>query len=290
MVNVIDDAGEFIGRGVRTIISGAADRPPLRREPDDPGLLPYGGAAWLVHGDQSMLVGGVRALLLQTLHPAVMSGVAQHSDYKRDPLGRLQRTGRFVGETTFGTLEQAEQSLALVRSIHTRVEGVTPAGKSYSASDPRLLEWVHVTEVDSFLRAHQRFGTHPANDDDADAYIEEMAAVGEGLGVERAPRDRAELAASLESFRPELVVDRQCREAIRWLMFPPLPIPARPAYGVLLSASIGFLPTWARRMMWLPKAPLADPLIVRPTTTAMLRVLGWAFAVSFDRDEQPPEQ
>lgn len=114
-----------------------------------------------VHADASMFVGGLRALLLQSLHPLAMAGVAEHSDYRGDPWGRLQRTSTFLAETTFGPATDAQRAVDKVRGIHRRVRGVAPDGTPYEASDPHLLEWVHIAEIDSFLLAHQLYGAEP---------------------------------------------------------------------------------------------------------------------------------
>ncbi len=116
---------------------------------------------WRVHADASIFVGALRALLLQSLHPLAMAGVADHSDYRADPWGRLQRTARFLAATTYGTEAQAEQACATVRRVHRRVHGIAPDGRPYDANDPHLLTWVHIAEADSFLAAYQRYGAHP---------------------------------------------------------------------------------------------------------------------------------
>ena len=266
-----------LGRGIRQMLAGD-DEPPARPVPieDDPGLFGPDSATWEVHGDAAMIVGGVRALLLQTLHPPTMAGVADHSTYRSDPLGRLHRTGRFIGATTFGTTEEAEQAIVAVRRIHTRITGTTPDGTPYDATDPHLLQWVHCTEIDSFLRARERYGATPLGPGRADRYVEEMAVVAERLGVVDPPRTQAELRRTLSSYRPELAVGRQARETVRFLAWPPLPLAARPAYAVTFSAAVSMLPGFARRRLWLPVAPLAEPLAIRPAATALLRTLGWA--------------
>ena len=111
-----------------------------------------------VHGDSAMFVGGLRALLLQSLHPLAMAAVAGHSGYRGDPWGRLQRTSYFLAVTTFGRASDAQQAIARVRAIHERVTGTAPDGRPYAASDPHLLTWVHIAEADSFLSAYSRFG------------------------------------------------------------------------------------------------------------------------------------
>lgn len=268
-----------LGAGVREMIAGTSEPPeprfPIARA-DDPGWFGPGSATWRVHGDLSMFVGGLRALLLQTLHPLAMAGVADHSDYRADPWGRLHRTGEFVAATTYGDSAAAERAVALVRRIHERVVGIAPDGRPYAATDPHLVTWVHVTEVDSFLAAHQRYGVRPLDPVDADRYVAEMAQVCEALGGEAPPTDVAGLRSWIDGVRPELAVGRQARDAVRFLLVPPVPLAARGAYGVISAAAVGLLPAWARRKLWLPTAPLADPLIVRPATRALLGGLGWA--------------
>ena len=243
---------------------------------DDPGLFGPGSATWEVHGDASMIIGGLRALLLQTTHPLTMAGVADHSDYRSDPLRRLHRTASFVGTTTFGTVKEAERSIAVVRRIHDRVVGQAPDGRPYDANDPHLLSWVHCTEVDSFIRARMRYGTTELTRGTPDRYIGEMATIATKLGVVDPPASRAELREQLEAFRPELAIGRQARETVRFLAWPPLPLATRPVYGLVFPAAVSMPPGFARRLLWLPAAPLAEPLAIRPAATVLMRTLGWA--------------
>lgn len=272
--------GQF-GRGIRRVLAGTPEIPtrPVSVD-DDPGLFGPDSTTWEVHSDPSMIIGGLRALLLQTMHPLAMAGVADHSNYRTDPLGRLHRTGGFVGTTTFGTTAEAEQAIRVVRKVHERVRGTAPDGRPYAATDPHLLQFVHCTEVDSFLRARERYGTHPLSHrpgaDSGDLYIEEMAVVAEKLGAHRAPRSRKELASALDGYRAEHHIGSQARETVRFLSWPPLPLATRPAYGLAFAAAVSMLP---RRMQWqlrLPIAPLAEPLTIRPAATVLMRALGWA--------------
>ena len=155
-----------------------------------------------VHADASMFVGGLRALLLQSLHPLAMAGVAEHSDYRGDPWGRLQRTSTFLAVTTFGPATDAQRAVDKVRGIHRRVNGVAPDGRPYAASDPHLLEWVHIAEVDSFLLAHQLYGAHPLDQSARDGYVADTARIAAALGVVDPPQTERELAERIEAFRP----------------------------------------------------------------------------------------
>ena len=130
-----------------------------------------------VHGDASMYVGGLRAVLLQTMQPQAMTAVAEHSGYRGDMWGRLARTSRFLAVTTFGTAEHAQQAVDVVRAIHDRVIGTMPDGTPYDANDPHLLEWVHIAEIHSFLLAHQRFGARPLDQAGCDEYVAQTAFV-----------------------------------------------------------------------------------------------------------------
>ena len=115
-------------------------------------------------------------------------GVAQHSDYRGDPWGRLQRTSTFLAVTTFGTATDAQRAVDKVRGIHRRVHGQAPDGRTYRADDPHLLQWVHIAEVDSFLRAYQLYGATPLDQDSRDAYVADTARVAAALGVLDPPR------------------------------------------------------------------------------------------------------
>jgi uncharacterized protein (DUF2236 family) len=231
----------------------------------------------LVHGDSSMFIGGIRALLLQSLHPLAMAAVAGHSGYRGDPWGRLQRTSYFLAVTTFGRVGDAQEAIGRVRAIHERVTGTAPDGRPYAASDPRLLTWVHIAEADSFLHAHSLFGARPLDQAGRDGYVADLARIGAALGVPEPPRTEAELAARIEEYRPELAATAQAREAARFLLLnPPLPIIARPPYGVLAAAAVSLLPGWARRPLWLPRLPIAEAAVVRPAGHALIHAIRWA--------------
>lgn len=259
-----------------------APRAPEVRPPGDNGLFGPHSVTWKVHGDLAMLVGGLRALLLQTLHPLAMAGVAEHSQYRQDPWGRLRRTAAFLRTTTFGSTAAAEAAIASVRAVHERVRGVAPDGRPYSAGDPHLLMWIHVTEVDSFLTAYQRYGGGQLSPAGADGYVAEMGEVARRLGVAEPPTTTDELRAVMDGFRPELRAGRQARDAVRFLLVPPVAWSARPAYGVIAASAVTLLPAWARCKLSFPPLIGAD-LVVRPTGFALLRTLTWALTAPDDQ-------
>ncbi|HEY7720357.1 MAG TPA: oxygenase MpaB family protein [Pedococcus sp.] len=237
--------------------------------PDDP--------IWRVHADASMFPAGLRALLLQSLHPLAMAGVAAHSGYQGDPWGRLQRTSEFLATTTFGTIEHAERQIARVRAIHARVRGTAPDGRPYAASDPHLLAWVHVTEADSFLTAFQRYAAQPLSAEEADRYVAQTGFVNERLGVVEPPRTVAELRAAIESYRPELRSTPEARAAARFLLVhPPLPLAARPGYAALAAGAVAMLPLWARLPLRLPYLPITERVVSRPVGGLATALVRWA--------------
>ncbi|MEU8841567.1 oxygenase MpaB family protein [Streptomyces roseus] len=218
----------------------------------------------LVHADASMYVGGLAALLLQSLHPQAMAAVWAHSGFMGDPWGRLQRTSTFLAVTTFGTDQDAAQAVRRVRGVHDRIGGVTSQGEPYRASDPHLLAWVHVAEAECFLRAYQRYGRRPLNRAGQDAYVRDMALVAARLGAEEPPATRAELSARLARYRGELRSTAESRETTEYLLsHPPLPRAVRVPYALLAAAAVDLLPPWARRQLSLPlTARLLRPLAV----------------------------
>lgn len=238
--------------------------------PDDP--------VWRVHADASMFPGGVAALLLQSLHPLAMAGVAGHSGYRGDPWGRLQRTSHFLATTTFGTVEDAEAAIGRVRAVHERVRGRDPRGREYRASDAHLLRWVHVAEAHSFLAAFQQFAVDPLSPAEADTYVEQSALVAERLGATDLPLTVTELADALEGFRPELEATDAARDAARFLLLdPPLPWAARPGYGLIASGGVSLLPGWARRALRLPVVGVGT-VAARGLGSLGTRAVRWAMA------------
>ncbi len=208
-----------MARTVRRAIGINETAAPDRHRPR--GGVPAARTAWPGWSTPtcpSMLIGGVSALLLQTLHPLAMAGVAEHSSYQEDPLGRLRRTASFVGTTTFGTVAEAEAAIAQVHRVHRRVNGIAPDGRPYSADDPELVTFIHVAEVSSFLASSQRYGPRPLTPEECDQYYEEVAPVALALGATWVPRSSAEVESYLLRVRPELYAGPQAKAARDWLL------------------------------------------------------------------------
>jgi uncharacterized protein (DUF2236 family) len=232
-----------------------------------------------VHNDCAMFVGGMAALLLQSLHPLAMAAVADHSGYRSDPWGRLQRTSHFVAATTFGRKDYAMAAIANVRAVHEHVTGTAPDGRPYAASDPELLTWVHVAEAYAFLRAYEVYGERPLGQAARDGYVADMALIAAELGVPDPPRTEAEVLAAISRYRPELAGTPQAWEAARFLLRePPLPLVLRPVYAGLAAAAVALLPRWARRELKIPVLPLADAALARPAGHLVVTAIRWGIS------------
>jgi uncharacterized protein (DUF2236 family) len=236
----------------------------------------------IVHSDSSMFIGGMRALLFQSLHPLAMAGVAQHSDYRGDPWGRLQRTADFVAATSFAPADVAQRAVDIVVNVHKRVKGTASDGREYSASDPHLLRWVHVAEVDSFMRAHQAYGATPLDSAGYDAYVADMAVIARKLGVPAPPTSVQGLKDQIAQFRPELHGTTESRDAAKYLLLtPPLEFAARVPYSLIAAAAIAILPTWARADLRLPYLPVTEQLVVKPIGQLISSTIRWATSGDF---------
>jgi uncharacterized protein (DUF2236 family) len=257
--------------------------------PGDPGLFGPGSMTWPVAGDTAVFVGGIRALLVQAAHPEVAAGVAQHSRYREDPLGRLTRTAAYVTATSFGAMPEVRRAVAVVRGRHRPVAGHSDRGLPYDASNPALAAWVHNTLTDSFLTAYRVYGARPCPPADADRYVREQTRVGELLGAAPLPDTAAVLTAWVAS-HPALAPSPASAQAIRFLRHPPLPPAIRTVYHVLLRAAVATLPSRIREITGLPSRP-GDLTAGRAAVTTLRWALGsspdWQLALARTRATAP---
>jgi uncharacterized protein (DUF2236 family) len=255
----------------------------VRREPpprcDDPERSYFAPDSIVrqVHGDlPAMLIGGLASLFLQSLHPLAMAGVAQHSRYREDPLGRLERTASFLAVTSFGSRDEANRAIESVRQIHASVTGMASDGRPYEASDPELLTWVHAAEVASFLAGYQAYGPRSLSDEERDRYLAEVSRVALDLGAEQVPGSVDELNDYFTAMRPELCLSADARTARNFLLrgvrrWPP----EVAAHGIMIAAAQGILPPWARRELRLITFPASDRLAVRPVAHGLCVAMRW---------------
>ena len=228
------------------------------------GLFGPDSVTWRLHQEPILLLGGLRSLYLQALHPRAVAAVAQNSGYRADPWGRLTRTSAYVGTVVWGTTEEVEQAARRVRRRHARMSAVDPrTGERYRVDEPDLLRWVHVAEVESFLTTATRAGVR-LTAEEIDGYYTEQLKAAELMGLDPAtvPSTAAEVAAYYDEVQPQLGLTKESVETALFLTVPPVPEswggravrlgltlgPTRWAYFGIAATAVGLLPPWARRM------------------------------------------
>jgi uncharacterized protein (DUF2236 family) len=203
-----------------------------------------------VNRERVLLVGGQRALVMQLAHPLVAAGVARHSDFPARALNRLRRTLDLSLTLIYGPPDEAEAAAAGIRAVHDRVVG-TAGGRSYSANDPHLLQWVNATLIDTTLLVYERF-VRPLGEGELRRYYEEAAASSTAFGIlpEVIPPD-------LDAFRgymSEMIAGRELRATqdgvrlVRDVLQPPLPLPLRLPTAVIRQITLALLPERIREM------------------------------------------
>jgi len=258
-------ATRYVGSMTHADVTGLVERSAVAytagvpEQSADDGFFGPASVTWRTGADLSAPVAGLRALLIQALHPLAMAGVDKHSDWREDPVGRLAATSAYLATVSYGERAAAERAAARVRRIHTRVTGIDDVtGRPYAASDPALLLWVHAALVDSTLAARRLFGTPPSAAD-ADAYVAEMVVAAELIGVprQRVPATVAALGAYLESMRPELACTPAARESMAYLLDPAgLDEDIAEIWADIRAGAIGSLPEWARELYGFDAEPL----------------------------------
>ncbi len=249
------DATGLVERSAAAYAEGVPERPA------DDGFFGPASVTWRATGDLSAPVAGLRALLMQALHPLAMAGVDQHSDWREDPVGRLAATSAYLATVSFGEKAAAEQAAARVRRIHEYVRGTDAiTGRPYAAGDPALLLWVHAALVESTIVARHWFGA-PLEPADADRYVAEMVVAAELVGVPRdlVPASAAELAGYVESVRPELACTPAASESMAYLLDPPgLGEDLAEIWQDIRAGAIGSLPDWACELYGYRPEPMTD--------------------------------
>jgi uncharacterized protein (DUF2236 family) len=230
----------------------------------DVGLFGPGSVTWKLHREPILLLGGLRSLYLQALHPRAVAAVAQNSGYRSDPWGRLTRTSEYVGTVVYGSTPQVQAAASRLRRLHARMSAVDPStGERFQINEPDLLRWVHIAEVESFLSTARRAGLR-LTDAEVDQYYTEQLRAAElvGLDPSTVPATAAEVAAYFEAVRPGLGLTKDSAETALFLTVPPVPEswgsrpvrlgltlgPTRLAYFGIAGTAFALLPPWARKM------------------------------------------
>lgn len=262
---------DFFSVRFRKLLSGAPDgNPPwldVIAGGEGGGLYLPNEAPWVIHRDFGTLVGGIRALLVQALHPATLAGVMNHSRYEKEPLGRLAGTIRWLTVTTFGSTAAVQAEASRVNRMHTRVVGENPV--PYRAADPHLLLWVHIAFMDSFLHAHELYCSAPIPGG-ADAYVNQWGRSVEPLGLTDVPVSSAELDRYMERFQSELHFDENTQSVVHFIKNPPLPKAVKPVYALLFKAAVVSLRPEHRELLGLK---VQSPKLVTASTRFALKAI-----------------
>lgn len=275
---------EFLSKRFRRLLSGDPNGIPpwlqVVAEGEEPGFFLPTDAPWVVHADFGTLVGGIRALLMQALHPGSLTGVKDHSRYEKDPLGRLAGTIRWLTVTTFGSKTAVMAEAGRVNRLHKSVTGSYQTGsgeqRDYRAADKDLLLWVHIAFMESFLVAHEMYSSRPipagSAPSGADNYISQWSVSVAPLGLKATPMNRAELDAAINDVRDNgvLATTADTVDVVRFIKNPPLPNLAKPIYGLLFDAAVVSMRPEFRQALGLRAKP---KWLVQPTTRAVLRIM-----------------
>jgi uncharacterized protein (DUF2236 family) len=245
--------------------------------PSDDALFVRDTPIRQVHADiVGMMTGGVRALLLQMLHPHALQGVLDHSNFREDMHGRLRRTARFIAVTTFGHRDEAMKAIDRVNRIHARVGGTLPDGSRYEATNPRTLAWVHVTEAQSFLAGYIRHVRPNMTGHEQDEYYRQFAVIARALGADPVPETRAEADRIFRELRHDLSASPAAREVAQLVLGQRPPGTPVAVQTMITADAVAMLPDWARDMLRLQR-PMLTALPARAATWGMGRTLRWAF-------------
>lgn len=238
---------DLIRKTIREMVGGSSGPPVAFLTPKgDRGLFGPESIAWKVHADFiSMMIGGISSLVLQALHPQALAGVWDHSSFREDLKGRLGRTAFFIAATTYGSQVMANKIIEKVNQIHTKITGLDEFNRPYSATDPHLLAWVHLTETLSFLEAYQNYRSPKLTNQEQDQYFKEMKALGEMLGARNLPDTLKGTQEAIASYIPELYFGDRAKSIIQLLAEFPSNLQSKPFVKLISRAGFINLPTWA---------------------------------------------
>lgn len=252
---------DLIRKTIREMVGGGGPPVAFLTPKGDRGLFGPESVVWKVHADFiSMMIGGISSLILQALHPQALAGVWDHSSFRQDLRGRLGRTAFFIAATTYGSVEMANNIIEKVNQIHTKITGFDEFGQPYSATDPHLLSWVHLTETSSFMGSFEDYRHEKLSAQDKDQYFLEMGFIGKRMGTSDLPVTYQSTSVAIKSYIPELYFGERAKSILHLLENFPSNLTAKPFIKLIIRAGIMNLPDWA------------FPLIQRPTPNYIERL------------------
>lgn len=253
---------ELIRKTIREMVGGNGPPVAFLTPKGDLGLFGPDSIAWKVHSDFiSMMIGGISSLIMQALHPQALAGVWDHSSFREDLKGRLGRTAFFIAATTYGPTDMANNVIKKVNHIHAKITGLDEFGKPYSATDPHLLSWVHLTETRSFMSSYEVYRREKLSANEKDQYFLEMQSLAKRMGAANIPATYRETDSAIKIYIPELYFGDRARSIINLLEHFPSSLSAKPFIRLISRAGFLNLPDWVY------------PIIEKPTPTYLERLL-----------------
>ena len=241
---------ELIRKTIREMVGGSGPPIAFLTPKGDRGLFGPESIAWKVHADFiSMMIGGISSLILQALHPQALAGVWDHSSFREDLKGRLGRTAFFIAATTYGSTEMANNVIEKVNRIHTKITGLDEFANPYSATDPHLLAWVHLTETRSFMSSFEDYRKEIISPKEKDRYFFEMKSLGERMGAKDLPSTYANTERAIQAYIPELYFGERASSIIDLLENFPSNLTAKPFIKLISRAGFLNLPDWVYPMI-----------------------------------------
>jgi uncharacterized protein (DUF2236 family) len=265
-----------IGERVRGITGSTASLDDFAKPEGDAGLFGPNSVAWQVHADfTAMMVGGLSSLIVQSLHPRALAAVWDHSDFRHKLKERLGRTAYFVAATTYGSEATALNAIHRVNTIHANIRGIDLQGELYVANEPRLIRWVHLVEVTSFLAAYQHLAKQPLSPQACDQYISEMSRVGHLLGAVDLPLTYSAAQAELLGFADELSFDARAQEVLRIIQAYPVDVLDKPWMALILKCAFDVIPSWLLALMGQSPACVAEKQLTRLAVQLSAQPVQW---------------
>ncbi len=255
---------DLIRKTIREMVGGGGPPVAFLSPKGDRGLFGPESVAWKVHADFiSMMIGGISSLIMQALHPQAIAGVWDHSSFREDLKGRLGRTAFFIAATTYGSVEMADKIIEKVNQIHTKITGLDEFGKPYSATDPHLLAWVHLTETLSFMSSYESYRKESLSTQDKDQYFLEMSMLGKRMGAKDLPITYSDTSNAIKSYRSELYFGERAQSILNLLENFPSNLTAKPFIKLISRAGILNLPDWVYPLIQKPTPSYFERLAVR---------------------------
>ena len=255
---------ELIRKTIREMVGGSGPPVAFLTPSGDRGLFGPESIAWKVHADFiSMMIGGISSLIMQALHPQALAGVWDHSSFREDLKGRLGRTAFFIAATTYGSTEMADKVIERVNQIHAKISGIDEFGKPYSATDPHLLAWVHLTETHSFMQAFEDYRKEQLSPQDKDQYFKEMTSLGARMGAHNLPSTYSKTDSAIQNYIPELYFGERAKSILDLLENFPSKLAAKPFIKLITRAGYLNLPDWVYPFIDRPTPSFFERLAVK---------------------------